>query len=83
MMTFREPELKTLPPQGDTWAKTSGFRCRRQGIFAYDVPYYGTGNARITEATEWSPRRDVTQVVRDIYAWIVAHERDLASIGEV
>ncbi|MDQ7830790.1 MAG: NAD-dependent epimerase/dehydratase family protein [Desulfovibrionaceae bacterium] len=47
---------------------------------AYDVPYYVTDNTRITQASQWAPGRGVEQVVRDIHAWIVAHERELASI---
>ncbi|CUW38643.1 Putative Nucleoside-diphosphate-sugar epimerase(NAD(P)-binding domain,2-207) [Magnetospirillum sp. XM-1] len=43
-----------------------------------DVPYYVTDNAAITEASGWTPRRDVETVLGDIHAWLLDHRAMLA-----
>lgn len=46
----------------------------------FDVPYYVTDNARITQASGWTPKRDVARVVRDIHEWLNANRAALTPI---
>jgi CDP-paratose 2-epimerase len=45
-----------------------------------DIPWYVTDNARITAATGWAPKRDVTAILTDTHSWLREHRDLLASI---
>jgi CDP-paratose 2-epimerase len=48
-----------------------------------DVPYYVTDNARVTAATGWRPRRDVTTILGEVMEWLRSDRRELATIFAV
>jgi CDP-paratose 2-epimerase len=35
-----------------------------------DVPYYITDNARVEKAAKWTPRRDVSSILEDVFEWL-------------
>lgn len=45
-----------------------------------DIRLYVTDNTRVTQATGWSPQRDVKAIVTDIHAWICEHREALRPI---
>jgi CDP-paratose 2-epimerase len=44
-----------------------------------DVPIYISDCTRLHAMTDWRPRREPAEVLRDIHAWIVDHEAALAT----
>lgn len=44
-----------------------------------DVPLYLSDTSRLEALTDWRPRRDARQILADIHAWVVEHERELAA----
>jgi CDP-paratose 2-epimerase len=44
-----------------------------------DVPIYISDCARLFAMTEWRPRREPAEILRDIHAWIVEHDAALAT----
>jgi len=48
----------------------------RQG----DIPLYITDNSRITTTTGWMPKRNMTNVIQDIFEWIRTNEKQLKQI---
>jgi CDP-paratose 2-epimerase len=45
-----------------------------------DLKYYVTNNTRITQATGWSPKRDLHKVFSDSFDWLKQHEEQLRAI---
>jgi CDP-paratose 2-epimerase len=45
-----------------------------------DIPLYITDNARIINHIGWQPKRNVTNVVTDIFNWIQQNEKQLSQI---
>ena len=36
----------------------------------FDVPYYVSNNSEISKIYNWKPKRNVDQIIKDIYYWI-------------
>ena len=47
-----------------------------------DIPYYVSDCRRVQQRTGWEPRREVADMVGDIYAWLRDHEVLLRPILE-
>lgn len=47
---------------------------------AADIPWYVTDNTAITRATDWAPRRSVTALLDEVFAWLDAHADQLRPI---
>lgn len=47
-----------------------------------DLKLYITDNSAVTEATGWSPKRDLRAVLHDSYTWLKEHEAELRPILE-
>jgi CDP-paratose 2-epimerase len=45
-----------------------------------DVPLYISDNRRVAEAFDWQPRHTVESTARDIHAWLLQHEDQLAPL---
>ena len=35
----------------------------------YDIPYYVSSNKRVNEIYNWKPKKNITQIILDIYVW--------------
>jgi CDP-paratose 2-epimerase len=44
-----------------------------------DVPIYISDCARLYAMTDWRPRREPAEILRDIHSWVVEHESALAT----
>lgn len=42
-----------------------------------DVPYYVTDNEAITETTGWRPKRNLEELLDDVFHWLRKHESEL------
>ena len=36
----------------------------------YDIPYFISDNAKVTRTYKWSPKKEIKELVKDIYTWI-------------
>ena len=41
----------------------------------YDIPYYVTDNKKIKKYYDWQPKKNVDQIVKDIYQWLVKNKK--------
>ncbi|MEO7769121.1 MAG: hypothetical protein ABIS01_16940, partial [Ferruginibacter sp.] len=48
-----------------------------------DIPIYITDNTRINHHIGWSPQKNITEIVEDIFQWINKNEKQLAQILNV
>ncbi len=40
-----------------------------------DIPWYVTNNAHVTKTCEWTPKKNVEQILEDILNWVIHHDR--------
>ena len=43
----------------------------------YDIPYYLTDNSYITKTYKWSPKKNITNIVKDTYKWLIENKKEL------
>ncbi len=41
----------------------------------YDVPYYVTDNSKIHKFYKWLPKKDINQIIYDIYFWLIMNKK--------
>ena len=41
----------------------------------FDIPYYVTDNKKIKKYYNWQPKKNVDQIVKDIYQWLVKNKK--------
>jgi len=41
----------------------------------YDIPYYVTDNKKIKKYYDWQPKKNVDQIVKDIYQWLIKNKK--------
>jgi len=46
----------------------------------YDIPYFITDNKKITQTYGWAPRKNITDVVRDTYKWMLSDKKFLKNL---
>ncbi|MDA7769742.1 NAD-dependent epimerase/dehydratase family protein [Candidatus Pelagibacter sp.] len=46
----------------------------------YDIPYFITDNKKITQVYNWAPNKNIMDVVRDTYKWILSNKNFLKNI---
>jgi CDP-paratose 2-epimerase len=37
----------------------------------FDIPYYVTNNSKIEKNYKWKPSKNVNQILKDIYTWLI------------
>jgi len=40
----------------------------------YDIPYFVTDNKNIFKTYNWKPRRNIVDIVRDTYNWLIKNK---------
>ena len=45
-----------------------------------DVPLYISDNSKLFNISNWRPRRDLPNLIKDTYVWLQQHEKELKSI---
>lgn len=45
-----------------------------------DIPYYVTDNTRVTEATGWTPRKSVEDILEEVFRWLRDHRGELETL---
>ena len=43
----------------------------------YDIPYYISSNKKVTKIYEWSPKRNIYDIVMDTYNWLSKNKKNL------
>ena len=46
----------------------------------YDIPYFITDNSYIKKVYNWSPKRNILNVVKDTYKWLTKNKKQLLKI---
>ena len=36
----------------------------------FDIPYYVTNNKKVQKTYKWRPKKNITQIIGDIYIWL-------------
>ena len=53
---------------------------RQRKTSIYDIPYYLTDNYYITKTYKWSPKKDIMNIVKDTYKWLIENKKELIKI---
>tara|TARA_Y100001935_G_scaffold222937_1_gene198039 strand:- start:110 stop:1138 length:1029 start_codon:yes stop_codon:yes gene_type:complete len=48
----------------------------------YDIPYYITDNTFIKKTYNWSPKKNISDIVHDTYKWLVKNKKQLLRINK-
>jgi CDP-paratose 2-epimerase len=43
----------------------------------YDIPYFITDNKKVTKTYGWKPKKNITEIVKDIYRWMFINKNKL------
>jgi len=43
----------------------------------YDIPYFITNNSKVSKVYKWKPKRNILDVVRDTYKWLIFNQKQL------
>jgi CDP-paratose 2-epimerase len=43
----------------------------------YDIPYYITNNKSVSKTYQWRPKKDILNIVKDIYSWTLKDKNKL------
>ena len=43
----------------------------------YDIPYYISDNTKIMKTYRWKPKKDIKNIVKDIYSWLFKNKKNL------
>ena len=43
----------------------------------YDIPYYVTDNKKISKFYNWLPKKNIDQIIQDVYFWIISERNVL------
>ena len=43
----------------------------------YDIPYYISDNTKIMKTYRWKPKKDIKNIVKDIYNWLFKNKKNL------
>ena len=43
----------------------------------YDIPYFITDNSKIQRAYNWKPKRNMKQIIKDTYNWLIVNKKQL------
>ena len=50
---------------------------RQRKTSIYDIPYYLTDNFYITKTYKWSPKKNIMNIVKDTYKWLIENKKEL------
>tara|TARA_B100000029_G_scaffold504378_1_gene583108 strand:- start:3211 stop:4215 length:1005 start_codon:yes stop_codon:yes gene_type:complete len=50
---------------------------KKKSTSIYDIPYFITDNTRVTKIYKWKPKRNIINVVRDTYKWLLENKQQL------
>ena len=50
---------------------------RQRKTSIYDIPYYLTDNYYITKTYKWSPKKNIINIVKDTYKWLIENKKEL------
>ena len=50
---------------------------RQRKTSIYDIPYYLTDNYYITKTYKWSPKKNIMDIVKDTYKWLIENKKEL------
>ena len=50
---------------------------RQRKTSIYDIPYYLTDNYYITKTYKWSPKKNIMNIVKDTYKWLIENKKEL------
>ena len=50
---------------------------RQKKTSIYDIPYYLTDNSYITKTYKWSPKKNIMNIVKDTYKWLIENKKEL------
>ena len=53
---------------------------RQRKTSIYDIPYYLTDNFYITKTYKWSPKKNIMNIVKDTYKWLIENKKELIRI---
>ena len=43
----------------------------------YDIPYYVTNNNYVSKVYQWRPKKNISNIIEDIYFWILKNKNNL------
>ena len=43
----------------------------------YDIPYYVTNNLKVKKIYNWQPQKNILDIVKDVYKWMVLNKKIL------
>jgi CDP-paratose 2-epimerase len=43
----------------------------------YDIPYFITDNSKIQRTYNWKPKRNMNQIIKDTYNWLIVNKKQL------
>ena len=43
----------------------------------YDIPYYVTNNNLVTKNYKWKPKKNINQIVKDVFDWLTKNKKTL------
>ena len=43
----------------------------------YDIPYYVTNNNLVTKSYNWKPKKNIKQIVKDVFDWLTKNKKTL------
>ena len=41
----------------------------------FDIPYYVSNNNKVKKLYDWSPKRNIDQIIKDIYKWLTKNKK--------
>ena len=50
---------------------------KKKSTSIYDIPYFITNNTIVTNTYKWKPKKNIVNVVRDTYKWLVENKQQL------
>ncbi len=50
---------------------------KKQKTSIYDIPYFISDNKKVTKTYGWTPKKNITDIVKDIYKWMFVNKRKL------
>jgi CDP-paratose 2-epimerase len=50
---------------------------KKQKTSIYDIPYFISDNKKVTKTYGWTPKKNITDIVKDIYKWMFVNKKKL------
>ena len=48
----------------------------------YDIPYFITDNTLANKIYKWQPKKNIIDIVRDNYKWLIENKKNLIKIDK-